>query len=76
MASVKIPCPKCSGFGLTGAVVETVCTQCNGTGTITVSDASTLATLNTTAASTGTAIVVTAAVAPPAVALKAAVRGK
>lgn len=73
MATVKINCPKCVGTGLTGDVVETTCSQCTGTGTISVSDASTLASLNT--AST-TPIVVTAPTQVAKVAVKSMSKGK
>jgi len=77
MATVKIACPKCLGFGLTGTVVESVCSQCLGTGYISVNDTDTVAAVNTAASSgSGSPIVVTKApVAPPA-AVKVATRGK
>jgi DnaJ-class molecular chaperone len=59
MATVKIQCPQCLGTGLTGAVNLSVCSECNGTGTISVSDASTIAAVNTASM---TPIEVTAAV--------------
>lgn len=73
MATVKINCPKCVGTGLTGVVTESVCSQCTGTGTISVSDASTLATLNT---ASSTPIVVTAPAQVAQVALKAMSKGR
>lgn len=77
MATVKINCPKCVGTGLTGTVAESVCSQCSGAGTISVNDASSLATLSTNASSgSGSAIVVTAPTAPPSVAVKVLNRGK
>lgn len=61
-------CPKCSGTGLTGNVVESTCSQCKGSGTIAVLDTDTLATINS--ASTAP-IIVTKATAVPPVAIKA-----
>lgn len=72
MASVKMNCPKCCGLGLTGTVVENVCSQCKGIGTITVQDTDTLATISTASA---TPIIVTKATAVPPVAVKISSRG-
>ena len=72
MASVKMNCPKCSGLGITGSVVETVCSQCSGKGTIAVQDTDTLATINTASA---TPIIVTKATVVPAAAVKVQAKG-
>ncbi len=79
MSTVKIACPKCTGFGLVGTVNETVCPQCTGKGTITVDDTQTFASINTTEAARITSaspIVVTAPPVVPPVATKISNRGK
>lgn len=51
MASVKINCPQCLGSGLTGVTTPlSVCSECNGIGTISVSDQSTLSAINVASA--------------------------
>lgn len=73
MSTVKMNCPKCGGYGLTGTVQEVVCTQCSGKGTISVNDTDSLATINTASAAP---IVITAPVPAPASAIKVATKGK
>lgn len=75
MSSVKINCPKCAGLGITGTVVEAVCTQCTGRGVITVNDTDTIAAVQTNNAAQSNFVVTTPTPVPPA-ALKSANRGK
>ena len=77
MSTVKINCPKCLGTGITGTVVDSVCSQCSGTGLISVSSTDTIASIDTNSTgNSGGALIVTKPVAIPASALKTAVRGK
>lgn len=73
MASVKLNCPKCMGTGLTGDVVETRCSQCSGTGTITVNDSDTITTVHS---GSSAPFVVTKATTVPQSAVKNLSRGK
>lgn len=75
MASVKINCPKCAGTGITGTVVEAICSQCNGKGLITVNDTDTVAAVHTANVAQSNFIVTAPTPVPPA-ALKTAVKGK
>jgi DnaJ-class molecular chaperone len=77
MATVKINCPKCQGLGLTGTVQEVVCSQCAGTGTISVNSTDTIATVNTNNIAQSS-FIVTASMptAVPQAALKISNRGK
>lgn len=73
MSTVKLGCPKCLGMGITGNVVESICTQCKGTGMISANDSDSLATINT--AST-TPLIVTTPKAISAAAVKISSKGK
>lgn len=73
MTTVKMNCPKCGGYGLTGTVQEVVCTQCAGKGTISVNDADTLSTIN---AASSAPIVISVPTSPPAAAVKTSQKGK
>lgn len=73
MATVKINCPKCQGTGLTGAVAESVCSQCLGKGVISVTDTDSISTIS---AASVTPIIVTTANAVPPVAVKNLGKGK
>ncbi len=67
------------GTGLIGDIVEKRCTQCSGTGTISVDNTSTLAALDATVAGAmagNNHLVVTAPVPVPLVAVKATIKGK
>jgi DnaJ-class molecular chaperone len=73
MSTVKINCPSCHGTGLTGTANESVCSQCKGTGMISVNSTDSVATVS---AASATPIVVIAPTAVPTAAVKILGRGK